>query len=136
MFCRDPRPEEAIMIDRVKIVGICVRDQAKARAFYTDKLGFEVRRDDPMGPSARWLEVAPKGGDATLVLFTPPGLESRIGSFTNVVLECDDAERTYQELSARGVEFKEKPTKQSWGGIQAIFHDQDGNSLVLVQAGA
>jgi lactoylglutathione lyase len=124
------------MINRVKIVGICVRDQAKARAFYTEKLGFEVRRDEPMGPEARWIEVAPKGGEATLVLFTPPGLESRIGTFANVVLECDDAERTYAELSARGVEFKEKPTKQPWGTIQAIFVDQDGNTLVLVQPAA
>jgi lactoylglutathione lyase len=122
------------MINRVKIVGVCVRDQAKARAFYTEKLGFEVRRDDPMGPNARWLEVAPKGADTTIVLFTPSGLESRIGTFANVVLECDDADRTYQELSARGVEFKEKPTKQPWGTIQALFTDQDGNTFVLVQA--
>ncbi len=68
-----------------------------------------------------------------MVLFTPPGLESRIGTFANVVLKCDDADKTHREPAARGVEFTEKPAQQPWGGVQAIFADQDGNKFVLVQ---
>jgi catechol 2,3-dioxygenase-like lactoylglutathione lyase family enzyme len=120
------------MITRLAVCTVCVSDQDKARAFYTEKLGFEVRRDDPMGPNARWLEVAPKGGEASIVLFTPPGMEGRIGTSHALVFDCDDPEATYRELSSRGVVFKEKPTRQPWGGIHAQFEDQDGNTFVLV----
>lgn len=124
---------ESPLISNVKTVGVYARDQEKALKFYTEKLGFEVRRDEPMGPSARWIELAPRGAQTCIVPFTPPGLESRIGTFANIVFSCKDAEATYEELSARGVEFKEKPTKQPWGGIMAQFLDQDGNTFVLVQ---
>ncbi len=100
------------MISHVKVVGVCVSDQQLAQRFYVEKLGFELRRDDPMGPNARWIEVAPKGAQTSLVPFTPPGLENRIGSFANVVLACSDAQLAYRELSARGVEFVEPPTRQ------------------------
>ncbi len=127
-----PIPEEA-MITHAAIVGVCVRDQEQALKFYTEKLGFEVRRNEPMGPNARWIEVAPKGAQTCLVLFTPPGLENRIGTFANIVFSCKDVEATYKELVARGVEFKDKPAKQPWGGILAQFFDQDRNTFVLVQ---
>ncbi len=58
------------MITHVSVVTVYVTDQERAGAFYTDKLGFEVRRDDPMSETARWLEVAPKGLHAVLVAFS------------------------------------------------------------------
>ena len=127
------RTVESPLISNIKTVGVYVRDQEKAVKFYTEKLGFEVRRDEPMGPNARWIELAPRGAQTCIVPFTPPGLENRIGTFANIVFSCKDAEAIYKELSARGVEFKEKPTKQPWGGIMAQFLDQDGNTFVLVQ---
>jgi uncharacterized glyoxalase superfamily protein PhnB len=120
------------MITHVGNVTVCVRDQQKALEFYTQKLGFEVRRNEPMGPNARWIEVAPKGAQSTLVLFTPPGLENRIGTFAGIVLGTDNPEATYRELSGRGVEFTQKPEKQPWGGTMGQFKDQDGNTFVLV----
>jgi lactoylglutathione lyase len=122
------------MIDSVRTVGVCVSDQAKALAFYTQKLGFEVLSDVPMGPDLRWIEVAPPGSETRIVLFTPPGLEGRIGGFANIVFRAREIDATYEELKARGVTFTEPPTRQPWGGMQALFHDQDGNEFVLVDA--
>jgi lactoylglutathione lyase len=119
------------MISHVQTVGIFVRDQQKAKEFYTQKLGFEVIRDDPMGEKARWIEVAPKGAKTHLVLFTPPGMEDRIGTFSNLVFGCEDIQKTYEELKSRGVTFTDPPAKQYWGGTMAQFVDLDGNKFVL-----
>ena len=122
------------MITSVKSVGVYVSDQQRALDFYTNQLGFEKRRDDPMGPNARWIEVAPTSADTVLVLFTPAGLESRIGTFAGIVLDCDDIQATYEELRGRGVEFTEAPSMQPWGMMMAQFRDIDGNGFVLVQS--
>lgn len=121
------------MITHATTVGITVGDQQRALDFYVNTLGFEKRRDDPMGPDARWIEVAPPGAQTSFVLFTPPGLEDRIGTFANIVLDCDDIQATYEDLSEKGVEFTEPPTMQPWGIMQALFRDVDGNTFVLVQ---
>jgi predicted enzyme related to lactoylglutathione lyase len=86
-----------------------------------------------MGPGARWIELRPRGGQTRLVPFTPPGQEDRIGTFSGIVFGVDDIEETYKTLSGRGVEFKQKPEKQPWGGILAQFYDVDRNTHVLVQ---
>jgi predicted enzyme related to lactoylglutathione lyase len=118
------------MITQVKLVGICVGDQQRALEFYTKKLGFEVRTDQPMGPGARWIEVAPPGAETGLALWTPPGLEDRIGTFSQVVFRCVDVQATYEQLKARGVEFRQEPKAQP-GGVMAQFADPDGNLFVL-----
>lgn len=118
------------MIKKVGKVGVYIRDQQRALEFYRDKLSFEVRADIPMGPDARWIEVAPPGEDTALSLFTPPGLEDRIGTFGGIVFECEDVNATYEELKRKGVEFSEPPTDQP-GGVMATFQDADGNSFVL-----
>ena len=120
-------------ITKARVIGVYVSDQDRALDFYVNTLGFEKRRDEPMGPDARWIEVAPAGAETVLVPFTPPGLEDRIGTFSGVVFECDDIRTTYEELRDRGVEFTEEPTLQSWGGIQAQFKEQDGYGFVLGQ---
>ena len=121
------------MIPRAGTVGIYVSDQDRALDFYINVLGLEKRLDEPMSPDARWIEVAPAGAETRLVLFTPPGQEDRIGTFSNVVLECDDLEATYEELRGRGVEFTEEPSQQPWG-MWAQFKDVDGNEFGLIQA--
>lgn len=131
-FKRDTS-KEGSMITGAKSITVCVSDQNKAAEFFTQKLGFEVRRDEPMGPQARWIEMAPKGAQTVLIPFTPPGMESRIGAFSGIVFGCDDAQATYQQLSSRGVEFTGPPQKQPWGGLMTQFKDFDGNEYVLVQ---
>ncbi len=117
------------MITQLKFVGIPTRDQDRALAFYTEKLGFKVATDQPMGPQ-RWIELRIANSATRVVLFTPDGHESRIGTFFNGSFACDDVEATYRQLSARGVEFEAPPTAQPWGTF-AKFRDPDGNTFVL-----
>ncbi len=116
------------MIKGIKFVGIPVRDQSRALAFYTDKLGFAVATDQPMGEGKRWLELRIPGADTRISLFTPPGHEERVGTFQNLSLWADDVERTYEELKAKGVEFLAPPKKESWG-TSLILKDPDGNQI-------
>ena len=118
------------MIKQVKFVSIPVRDQEKALKFWTEKMQFQVSTDQPMGNGMRWIELKIPGAQTGVVLFTTPGEESKIGTFAGLSFHCDDVERTYEELTERGVEFMQKPKKESWG-TSAIFKDPDGNSFVL-----
>jgi predicted enzyme related to lactoylglutathione lyase len=117
------------MIKAVKFVSIPVRDQDRALAFYTEKLGFRVVTDQPLGEQ-RWIELRIPGAETGVVLFTPPGHEDRIGGFMNLSLASDDVRKTYEELSARGVEFTQPPRTEPWG-TSALFKDADGNQFVL-----
>ncbi|HMB92929.1 MAG TPA: VOC family protein [Rhodothermales bacterium] len=118
------------MITHIKTVGVYVSDQQKALDFYTNVLGFEVLADEPMGPDARWIEVAPPGATTNLALWTPPGMEDRIGTFTGLVFQSDDIEATHKTLQERGVEFVDQPKDQP-GGVMGTFKDPDGNTFVL-----
>jgi|SRR5215467_209621 len=118
------------MITSVKLVGVCVTDQDRALDFYTKTLGFKLITDTPMGPEARWIEVAPPGAETHLALWTPPGMEDRVGTFSTVVFRSDDVDKTYDELERRGVKFTDKPHDQP-GGKMGIFEDPDGNKFVL-----
>ena len=118
------------MISHVKFVSIPTRDQEKALAFWTEKVGLDLLTDQPMGPDRRWIEVGMKKAETRLVLFTMDGHADRIGTAFNGALACDDVEATYKQLSGRGVEFKTPPTRQPWG-MFAIMLDPDGNEFVL-----
>jgi predicted enzyme related to lactoylglutathione lyase len=118
------------MITHVKFVGIPTRDQTRALKFYTEQLGFEVSTDQPFDGKQRWIELRIAHSQTRLVLFTPEGHESRIGTQFNGSLACDDVEATYRQLSGRGVEFVSGPKSQPWGTF-AIFKDPDGNQFVL-----
>ena len=121
------------MITKVNIVGAYVSDQQRALDFYTQKLGMELRTDQPMGPDQRWIEVGPKDHDTNIVLYTPEGQEDRIGTFAAFTLSCSDIMATYDDLKAKGVEFVQPPEMQPWGLMMAILKDQDGNSIVMTQ---
>jgi predicted enzyme related to lactoylglutathione lyase len=118
------------MIRKIKFVGIPVRDQDRALEFYVETLGFIVQTDQPMGPGQRWIELRPPKGETGVALFTPPGHEDRIGTFTGLSLECDDLQKTYDELVAKGAEFEKPPRTESWG-VMAILKDSEGNQIVL-----
>ena len=109
------------MITRVSSVGIRAGDQGRAVDFYVGKLGFEKRRDEPMGADGRWVEVVPPGAETALVPFTP-----------GLVFACDDLQATFEELRGRGVEFTELPADQPWGRW-AQFRDPDGNEHALIE---
>jgi len=120
------------MLKRIKFVSVPVRDQDRALAFWTEKMGFQIVTDQAMGESgsSRWIELRIPGAQTGITLFTVPGQEDRIGTFSGLSFATDDVEKTYRELQGRGVEFAQPPKKESWG-TSAIFKDVDGNSFVL-----
>jgi predicted enzyme related to lactoylglutathione lyase len=130
------------MLTRIGTITVQVSDQDKALAFYTEKLGFEVRANMPMGPTQRWIEVAPPGAQSRILLYkaTPemPGsdsyeyAQSRLGKPTPVVLEVDDIVATFEDLKAKGVTIVDEPKKMPYGWW-GTFADQDGNTYGVHQ---
>jgi catechol 2,3-dioxygenase-like lactoylglutathione lyase family enzyme len=116
------------MIKHLKFASIPTADQDQALAFWTDKMGFQVMTDQPMGKQ-RWIELGLPGAQTGIVLFTPEGQEDRIGTFFNGSFLCDDVDHTYRQLSARGVDI-DVPEKQPWGTF-ARFRDPDGNTFIV-----
>ncbi|MCE9572742.1 MAG: VOC family protein [Deltaproteobacteria bacterium] len=115
---------------QIKFVSVPVRDQDRALAFWTEVMGFRVVTDQPMGPGQRWIELKVPGAQTGLALFTPPGHEDRIGTFTGISFGADDVVATCAALVARGVELAQPPKRESWG-TSAIFKDPDGNTFVI-----
>jgi predicted enzyme related to lactoylglutathione lyase len=114
----------------VGVISVPVSDQQRAKSFYVDRLGFELRRDDT-STGLRWLRVRPPRGSVELSLVTwfesmPPG------SLRGLVLHVPDLIAEYQRLYTRGVRFDGPPQHFAWG-FEAIMHDPDGNELVLQQ---
>ena len=116
----------------VKVISVPVSDQERAKAFYVEKLGFELTCDDDSVPGLRWIQVAPKGGSTSLTLVT--WFETmQAGCLQGLVLGSNDLERDCDELEAAGVEFDRPVQVQPWG-TEAVIRDPDGNRLVLQQA--
>ncbi|WP_199432429.1 VOC family protein [Qaidamihabitans albus] len=120
----------------VSKVIIGVRDQDRASRFWSGTLGFDVTTDASYGDEGnRWVEVASPDGATALILSADPGDLSRFPErdglpTVNFFLYADDIERTYEELSVKGVEFPAPPTKQPWGWW-AMFLDPEGNRYAL-----
>ncbi len=119
------------MIRSLSVVGIPVADQARALAFYPQKLGFEVFTDQPMGEQ-RWIELRIPGFPTSFSLFTPEEHRSRVGTFTGLSLNCDDVDRTYAEMAAHGVELLGPPKREPWG-TYFLFKDSEGNTLLVAE---
>ena len=134
------------MITKVTNFSIYVLDQASACDFYTNKLGFTIVTDVPMGNGFRWLTVAPPGNPELEINLTPvaegfwyskesaEALRDLVknGTFGCGVLTCENVYATYEELKAKGVEFK-KPPKEEFYGTEALFKDDSGNWWSLAQ---
>lgn len=121
------------MIKRIKFLGVPVADQDRALRFYTEKLGFHVLTDQPMGPGQRWIELGLPGAQTGITLFTPPGHEDRIGGFLNTSWAVDDIDAAYATLLERGVEMDGPPEKQPWGSFIRI-KDSEGNQIIVSQS--
>jgi catechol 2,3-dioxygenase-like lactoylglutathione lyase family enzyme len=121
-----------------------VGDQDEALAWYTEKLGFEVRSDVDAG-GWRWLAVAPPGqDDFEISLIDPsvrPDVEADVrslmarGGLNGLIIQTDDCRAAYEELKARGVEFTDEPGEYFYG-IDCGFRDPFGNAFRLTQPAA
>ena len=133
---------------RISNAQLWVHDQDEALAFYTQKVGMEVRQDVTMAEMGdfRWLTVGPAGQpDVAIVLMAIPGppvfdaetadqirtLTAKGGAGT-VFLVTDDCQADYEQMRSRGVEFTETPEDRPYG-IDAGFRDPSGNNVRLTQ---
>jgi predicted enzyme related to lactoylglutathione lyase len=137
------------MLKQLTNVLVWVHDQDEALAFYTEKLGFELRDDVTVAEMGnfRWLAVGVPGQpDVAITLMAIPGPpvfeeETRQqimalmakGAAGGLFFSTDDCRASYEELSKRGVEFQQEPTQQPYG-IDAGFRDPSGNQMRMVQA--
>ena len=129
---------------KIATAQIWVHDQDEALAFYTEKLGFEVRSDATMD-GFRWLTVGPKDQpDLNILLARPaPPMFSEEDAHTLLrlvakgamgagVIETDDIHAAYADLKSKGVDFLQEPVERPYG-IEALFRDDSGNWFSLNQ---
>jgi catechol 2,3-dioxygenase-like lactoylglutathione lyase family enzyme len=132
------------MIKRFTHSTIWVLDQAAARQFYTEKLGFTVR-DEMKTDTFTWLTVSPPDQEDVRLVLMEPGApahdaetEKHIrelvakGALGGGVLATDDCRKTHEQLSAAGVVFVQEPAERPYG-IEAVFRDDSGNWFSLTQ---
>jgi catechol 2,3-dioxygenase-like lactoylglutathione lyase family enzyme len=133
---------------RIANAQLWVHDQEEALAFYTEKVGMEVRADVTLAEMGdfRWLTVGPAGQeDVSIVLMAipgPPVMDEQTGEQVRdlvakgfagtVFLTTDDCQASYEELKARGVEFSEAPEERPYG-VDSAFRDPSGNSIRLAE---
>lgn len=134
------------MITKLSHTSLFVLDQDKAHDFYVSKLGFKVNTDATMENGFRWLTInAPEQPELEIVLFpvtSVNGLEEEVNKALKFLLEkgvmgagvlyTPDCRATYEELRAKGVEFKSEPKEQFYG-IEAVLTDGCGNWFSMTQ---
>jgi lactoylglutathione lyase len=120
------------MIKQIATVAVYVEDQQKAKTFWSEKVGFDIVADHPMGPNAHWLEVAPKGAETRLVIYPKTMMQGSENMKASIVFQCEDVTNTYEKLKANGVEFLGEPQEMQWGKF-VQFKDEDGNEFLLKQ---
>ena len=137
------------MLKQLTHTQIWVHDQDEALAFYTEKLGMELRQDVtvPELGNFRWLSVGVPGQpDVALTLIAIPGppvfdedTRAQIqalmakGASGGLFFTTDDIQGSYEELKSRGVEFSQEPTEQPYG-VDAGFRDPSGNQFRMMQS--
>jgi predicted enzyme related to lactoylglutathione lyase len=135
------------MLAKLTNTQVWVHDQDEALAFYTEKLGMEVREDVTVAEMGnfRWLSVGLPGQDVAITLMLIPGppvfdaaTQAQMkellakGALTGLFFAAEDIKTTYEELKSRGVEFGQEPTEQPYG-TDAGFRDASGNHMRVVQ---
>ncbi len=132
------------MITKLSHVNVFVLDQERAKEFYTEKLGFEVRNDAKLD-GMRWLTVGPKGQPDLNILLAHPAppmfseedaaaLRALVakGAMAGGVIDTDDCRRDYEQLKAKGVTFLQEPADRPYG-VEALLRDDSGNWFSLTQ---
>ena len=133
---------------RIATAQLWVHDQDEALAFWTEKVGMEVRSDVTMPEMGdfRWLTVSPRGQEEVAITLMaipgPPVMDEKTagqvgdlmakGFAGTIFLVTDDVRADYEELKNRGVEFTEEPEERPYG-IDCGFRDPSGNAIRLTQ---
>jgi predicted enzyme related to lactoylglutathione lyase len=133
---------------KIATAQLWVHDQNEALAFYTEKVGMEVRADVtvPELGDFRWLTIGVAGQpDFSIVLMAipgPPVMDAETadqiralmgkGFAGTVFIATDDVQASYEELKGRGVDFVEEPEERPYG-IDSAFRDPSGNNIRLTE---
>jgi catechol 2,3-dioxygenase-like lactoylglutathione lyase family enzyme len=134
------------VIQRLSFATIFVPDHDQAIDFYVNKLGFALTADQTLPGGIRWVTVSPKGQTELQIILYKHRTGSKLtqedverihellgkGAFGAGVFETADCHKTYEELTAKGVEFN-SPPKEQFYGIEAILRDPFGNWFSLTQ---
>lgn len=123
-----------ILINKIGKITLYVNNQDEAKAFWTEKVGFVVKFEQPMGPNMRWIEVGPSANEFTTFVLYDKNLMKSQNPNTNtghpsVILSTTDIDTTYQEMKSKGVDVEEL-MKMPYGSM-FNFKDQDGNMFML-----
>lgn len=125
-------------INFIGTVCVFVSNQDRAKQFYMEVLGMELRNDAPLYPGAknRWVAVAPKGAKTELILYLPDEnwehYRQVVGKSQAVTLDVSEMVRFIQELKSKRVKFVQEPDVQPWG-TYATIEDSEGNHILLVE---
>jgi catechol 2,3-dioxygenase-like lactoylglutathione lyase family enzyme len=112
----------------ISIVSVPVSDQDRSLAFYVDVLGLELLDDSPMGPTMRWVRIAPKLAQTSITLVT--WFPSMVpGSLKGLLFNTDNLEDDVDRIRAAGVEVSEVQ-EEAWGRY-VTFDDPDGNGIIV-----
>ncbi len=126
------------MINHVGTVSLFVKDQERAKDFYTSTLAMELRTDAPLypGAEARWVAVAPAGAVTEIVLYLPDEnwahYKQVVGKAQSLTLDVSDMGTLHEALKAKGVAFVQEPDVQPWGTF-AVIRDSEDNHILLVE---
>jgi predicted enzyme related to lactoylglutathione lyase len=125
--------ETETTVTNLGVAMFSVSDQDRAISFYTDRLGWELRSDDPYGENGemRWVEVAPPGSRARLSLNLPMGDEP---GGSSIAVETTDARAEHERLSSiGGIDMDPEPFAPPGAPVMFMLRDPDGNTVVVVE---
>lgn len=120
------------MINKIGKVTVYVDDQLQAKKFWLEKIGFELKLEQPMGPNATWMEVGPSGDDTTIILYSKSLMEKQKPSkvaHPSVLFSTTDIDTAYEKMQQNDVKVGEL-MKMPYGNM-FTFYDQDGNEYLL-----
>jgi len=124
----------AMAASHISVLSVPVSDQDRAKAFYTDVLGFEVLADNPFSEDQRWVQLAPPGAQTAITL-TTWFEDYQPGSLRGVILEVPDLDAELASFRERGGLLDGEVDETPWGRF-AAFRDPDGNRFSFHEAWA
>ena len=117
-------------ITSFEIISVPVSNQEQSKNFYRDVLGFDLIRDEPIGPTMKWIQLAPKNCNTTIALVNWFDA-MRPGGLQGVMLNVSNIDEDVDILTSRGLQLT--AIKQEPGGRFSMFSDPDGNGWILRQ---
>lgn len=127
---------------KIKLASVPIGDYDKALTFYTEVMGFQLKRDIPLGEGARWITVvSPEEPDGTELLLEPnsayPAMKALKESLVQdgipyTAFQVNDIQAEYERLKSRGVEFTMEPTNMG-ATTAAVLDDTCGNLIQIYQ---